>query len=469
MSRTKNEVVQFEKYKHYNPELESAIIGACMLETTAFARVCEILKAEMFYQEQNRIIYLAIHSMFNENMPIDLLTVCTFMVRSSQKLPGDEIAYVLTTKIRDVVSTAHLEYHAIMAKQMWLDREMIRIRTSGVDSSQDGITQLQTLQQEITNLSLNTVTNDWADMSELMVKLYEHQDSMMKTQGMGKATGFRLLDREYGGFHDGQVIVLAARPSVGKSAMAGQFAVNMAAKGIPVGIISLEMNNVDIAARIAAIDTSTDFSTVFRGLNMDEIQRQNLHERILKSTANLPIYVSDATNVTVMDIKAKAYKLKQKKNLGMIIVDYLQLVDGDETRNSTRENVVSKISRGMKIMAKELNIPILLLAQLNREVDKRKGESRYPQLSDLRESGAIEQDADVVMFLHSDYKSGFTTDEHGNSTENKSNLIIRKWRNGRANVFIDLEFDGPTMRFTEPPSSMPVGNWKAVSNQERSW
>lgn len=400
--------------------------------------------------------------MFENNLPIDMMTVADFIMRRKgiKELFGHNVPYAISRKTLSVVSSAHLEYHGLCIKEMWLEREVMKITMGGVDPSNDGLTQLKDVQDRLRELTTHTVVSDWQDMSQLLVDLSKHQDDMLKTKGMGLITGFKTIDQNYGGFHPGQMIVIAARPSVGKSAFGGQIAINLARSGAGVGIVSLEMNNNEIAARIAAIDTDMDFTTIYRNLYADENERQKFYQKVSSSTSSLPIFVTDRTDVNVMDIKAKAYKLRQKQNISCLIVDYLQLVGADSSNNRSRENEVAKISRGFKIIAKELQVPLVVLAQLNREVEKRKGKERFPQLSDLRESGAIEQDADVVMFLHSDYKSGIIEDEQG-STENRAHLVIRKWRNGQANIIVDLDFNGPQMKFTESNHTQ-FGNFRPV-------
>jgi replicative DNA helicase len=249
------------------------------------------------------------------------------------------------------------------------------------------------------------------------------------------------------------LVVIGARPSVGKSAFMGQMALSMARNGKKVGIVSLEMNNNEIAARLSSIETHTDFKTIFRNLFKDENSRQLWYNKLSNFT-NLPIYITDKTNVSATNIKAKAQKLRHEiKGLDCLFIDYLQLVSSEgESKSRNRENEVSQISRTCKLIAKDLNIPVIILCQLNRDVTKRTGKNRYPQLSDLRESGAIEQDADVVMFLHRDWTTGiqeYMYDENGNSKENHADLIIRKWRNGANNIHIELEFDAPKMQFIE--------------------
>jgi replicative DNA helicase len=297
-----------------------------------------------------------------------------------------------------------------------------------------------------------------------MVELYQHQETMKQSGGLGLSTGVKEIDQENGGFHPGQMVVIGARPSVGKSALAGSIALHAALNGHKVGIISLEMSNTEIAARLAALDTNTDFSVLYRGLYRDEYQTQAVYDKIGNHTSQLPIYVTDKTNVNVIEIRSKADKLKSLHGLDLLIIDYLQLIDVPEMYNRTRENEIAKVSRYTKIMAKELNIPVVLLCQLNRESTKRTGEHRYPQLSDLRESGSIEQDADVVLFLHRDYMNGLSTNEDGSSTEFQADLVVRKWRNGKNNFIIPMDFDPPKMKFVSRGifNGETSNNWQPI-------
>lgn len=451
----------FQKDIHYSLDLEAEILGACLLETTAFSRVFGLLSAENYYSSDHQKVFEIISEMFDKNLPVSLQSVYdyTFRQKGIESLNQTNTAYYLTRLTTKVVSTANLEYYSVILKQMWTAREIIKLTSSGIKSL-NVRSEIINLQARLTELNSTGYTSDWKDMDELMAGLYAHQDEMAKTQGQGLLTGFPTIDRVYGGFFKGQMIVVGARPSVGKSAFAGQMAMNMARNGNRVGFISLEMNNNEIAGRFAALDTGISFSEIFRGLYQDDDQKEKFYQRVNSSTSELPISVSDKIDVNISEIKAKAYKLKHRHGrLDCIILDYLQLVDGDSASNKTRENEVSKISRGCKLMAKELEVPVIILAQLNRDVDKRKGKDRYPQLSDFRETGAIEQDADVAIFLHSDFKSGHEMDDEGNSTEDKADIVIRKWRNGIPNLIIPLDFDGPSMRFTERNTQ-----WKRVTD-----
>lgn len=451
----------FKNHIHYSIELETEILGACLLETTAFPRIFGLLEERVFYSDEHKMVFSFMLQMYENNMPLTMISILDFIVRRKniENIYGNNVAYYIALLTKKVTSTANIEYYSMILKQMWIDREIIIITNSGT-KKEDSRKEIINLQSKLSELSSTGFTNDWQDMDELMVNLYKHQDEMVKTKGMGLLTGFKTIDRVYGGFFKGQMIVIGARPSVGKSAFAGQMAMNMARNSNRVGFVSLEMSNNEIAARFASIDTGMPFTEIYRGLYQDENQREYFYKVVSDKTASLPISVSDKTDVNISEIKAKAYKLKHKHGrLDCLILDYLQLVDGDSQSNRNRENEVAKISRGCKIIAKELEVPLIILAQLNREVDKRKGKDRYPQLSDFRETGAIEQDADVAMFLHSDFKSGHLEDDNGNSTEGQADIVIRKWRNGVPNLIIPLDFDGPKMKFSERSFFMPVKNY----------
>lgn len=461
--------MEFKNGVNYSIELERAILGICVLLKHGFGRVYSLIEKDCFYSTANQIVFENLAEMYKNGLPIDIFTVSDYIrrVKGIETLEGYNPCYYITRLTNDVVNDTHLEYHCFIVKTMWMEREIVRLTHGGMGKLDGTINQqVKTIQDKLYSLQIKAADHDWTDMTQLMVDLYQHQEEMKKTGGVGVVTGISVIDRENGGFQNGQLIVLGARPSVGKSAFAGGIAVEMAKKNKTVGFVSLEMSNTEIAARLAAYDTDTDFNVIYRGLYKDMNDAHRLYERIANSTSTLPIYVSDKTKVSVPEIRAKADKLKSIHGLDCLFIDYLQLVNsvgGSYTKN--RENEIAEMSRGCKIMAKELNIPVVLLCQLNREVTKRTGDDRYPKLSDLRESGAIEQDADVVMFLHSDFMSGIETDEHGNSTQNQSDLVIRKWRNGRSNFIVNLEFDRPKMKFSER-NALPQISYPAMRQIE---
>lgn len=441
----------FTKDRHYSQDLETAIIGICLLEKEAFSRTYGLITDEHFYFDANREVYNAMKWLYDNNGPIDALTVCDELVRRRgfENFYGYSVGMYLLTCTKHVTSSANLEYHCRIIYEMWLEREIIRLTYSGPGEG-NAREKIIALQNKLTLISAGQSEQEWYSMSDLMIELFRHRERV-QAQGPGILTGLKRLDQTNGGLMNGDMIVLGARPSVGKSAFLGLLSMNMAKNGRKVGIISLEMSNAKIAGRLAALDTGVDFATLYRGLAIDEAMQERLYQQIGNRTAQLPIFVSDKTQVSMPEIKAKAMKLKHKEGCDILFIDYLQLVDssGYGNKNSNRENEVRQMSRGCKLMAKELDIPVVVLAQLNREVTGRKGDDRYPKLSDLRESGAIEQDADVVMFLHRDWMSGFETNERGESTEREADLIVRKWRDGEPNLRIPLEFDPPRMKFSE--------------------
>jgi replicative DNA helicase len=453
----------FKKDVHYSQGLETAIIGQCLFEKEAFSRTYGIITEEHFYFSANREIFAAMRWMYDNNLPIDARTVCDTMVRKRgfDNFYGYSVGTFIFTAINHVTSSMHLEYYCHCIYEMWIEREILRLTYSGPGEG-NSRQKIMDLQNKLTLLSAGKGEQEWMDMSSLILELFKHREKV-QTQGPGILTGLKSLDQTNGGLMNGDMIVIGARPSVGKSALLGLLAMNMARNGKKVGVVSLEMSNAKIAGRLASLDTGVDFAVLYRGLEIDENEQRQLYYQLANQTAKLPIYVSDKTQVSMSEIKAKAQKLIHKHGCDILFIDYLQLVDssGFGSKNSNRENEVRQMSRGCKIMAKDLDMPVVVLAQLNREVTNRKGEDRYPKLSDLRESGAIEQDADVVMFLHRDWMSGFETKEDGSSTEREADLIVRKWRDGEPNLRIPLDFDPPKMKFSE---RKVYGNFKPMRN-----
>lgn len=464
----------FKNHIDYSQDLEEVILGACLLEKTAIARVYDLLEPKNFYKTVHGVIFESMLDMYKMSVPIDLLTLFDYLYnrKNITEIENYPTGWYLTKVTRDVVSTAHLEIHSHIIKQMWMQRELISITNGKIKLDGENVKEdIFNVSKAIQDINTGLFQKDWKDMSELMIELAKHQDKMLINEGKGLTTGIVKLDELNGGFFGGQMIIIGARPSVGKSAFMGQMAIAMAKQGKKVGIISLEMNNNEIAARLSSIETLTDFKTIYRNLFADENARARWYTQITDSFIGLEIYVTDNTKVSALDIKSKALKLKhQAKGLDCIFVDYLQLVDADEkSKFSNRENEIRQISRMVKLMAKDLDIPIIVLCQLNRQSTHRTGNNRYPQLSDLRESGSLEQDADVVMFLHRDWMLGvqeYMIDENGNSTKDKADLIVRKWRNGEPNLHIELEFEGAKMKFVEKGLSQyyPLENTEANEN-----
>lgn len=443
-------MTDLREYIHYGPGLERLILGACLIEKSALGRTYGLLEPECFYVSAHRVVYDVMKEMYDYSIPIDIETVVQRIVsKGLEELEGHKVPYFVTSLTYSVVSSAHLEYHCHLVKEMWRRRRILEIKYEKLEDDLDPRKNIQDMTDQIREVLGTDIKKDWWDMTDLMYELMKHQAEMAQGKRSFITTGFNKADNLNGGFYNGQMIVIGARPSVGKSALMGQLALKMARSGKRVGIISLEMNNTEIAARLSSLETGIEFSRVFRDIANDENLHRRFYDRISKDTINLPIYISDKTKVNINEIRAKAIKLKATKGCDCLMIDYLQLVDSHtENRNYNREQEVAKMSRGIKLMAMELDIPVIILCQLNRQVTARSYKDRFPKLSDLRESGAIEQDGDVVMFLHRDYMSGWQTDEQGLSTETRADLLCPKWRNG-ATFHLELDFDPPKMRFSE--------------------
>ncbi len=447
---------------YYGKDLEHAVLGICILEPEGFGRIYGLVEEKHFYLEDAKKTFNVLHEMFINSIPIDLYTVCQKMVSGNVKLNwqskyGSDNQYQSTISFlmnltHAVVSSIHLEYWAYLIKEFWKKRELESLTRSGIDLQANTSKQGYDINNKINEILSGEIRQDWHSMEELMFNLMKHQEEIKGGAKTLITTGFKAVDRLNGGFSDGQLIVIGARPSVGKSALVNKLAFAVARNKKPVGVISMEMNNIEIAARLASLETSTSFQVVHRNLFRDEDEHRIFYNQVAQSV-NLPIYVSDKTKVDVHEIRSKAIKLKHKHGLSLLIVDYLQLIDSSTNKNYNREQEVARISRGLKLIAMELNVPVVVLCQLNRAVTKRDYKNRLPQLSDLRESGAIEQDADIVIMLHRDWMAGFEVDDKGNSTETTADLVCLKWRNG-APFHLELDFNPPLMKFSEKGSNL---------------
>lgn len=448
-------------------EIEKAVLGICLLEKNAFGRTYGLIDEAVFYYEDHKKIYTVIREMYDRSLPVDHITVWQKQEEKNIVLSAGLTSWYLCELSMHVVASTHLEYHCHLLKQAWKKRELEKLTRSGIDLSEDPQKQGYSINERINEILGSEAKQDWYSMDELMFQLMVHQQEIASGKKEFVTTGFRAIDKLNGGFTPGQLIIVGARPSVGKSALMGLIAAQIARKNKKVGIVSLEMNNTEIAARLASLDTDTDFGIIYRNLFRDEREQERWYNTVTSKTINLPIYVSDKTKVDVGEIKAKAIKLKHKHGLDMLMVDYLQLVESSGNKNYNREQEVARISRGLKLMAMDMQIPVMVLCQLNRAVTSRKGKDRHPQLSDLRESGAIEQDADVVLMLHRDWMSGVDINpESGMSTEKEADLLGVKWRNG-ATFILPLDFDPQKMKFSEQASTnLSQMNYPKEDNDE---
>lgn len=445
------EAKQFTEGVHYSKGVEYAVLGACLMENTGTGRTYGILKPEYFYNSDSQKIYSTLLEMFDESKPIELVSVLQYMQKKGLQFNGGNPAYMLVQITNNVTSTAYLEYYCDLIRGMWKLREIEKIKNAPFDPTEDAVKEIAKFYSKLSAINSEETEQDWLGMEDSLIKLAKHQQDIATGEKTFITSGFKIIDRLNGGFYPGQFIVIGARPATGKSALMNKMALQMAAAGKSVGIISLEMENIQLTARMVSAETGVPFQTIYRNLMQDEAERKKYHSIISNQTAKHKIFISDQANVDINSIKAKAMKLK-RKGCDCLFVDYLQLINTDSLKVNNREQEIAKISRGLKILAMELKIPIVALCQLSREIEKRPYPKRFPILADLRESGTIEQNADAVIMLHRDFVAGYTenpTDK--SSTEKEADLLGVKWRNG-APFQVKLQFEPETMHFTEASS-----------------
>lgn len=435
----------YRNHIHYDEMLERAVLGACLLEKDAFARIYKLVEPEHFYGQQNAMIMRTLTEMWADGKVIDLITVNLEIHQSGRHTKFFDIPQLYIMQLtNEVVSTAHLEHHALYLREMFAKRELIRIQSEAGAGNDDTLIKIIEMQEQLSRVLSVRSTDDWLDMSRVMLGLNKHMDDVRGKDILGVPTGFPTLDTITSGLIGTELVVIGARPSVGKTAFASGLIVNAARKGYTVGVINLEMPHTQVGARLLSYDSGIEFWRIFRAKKL-EGEEQRLFEAIA-TMGTLPIYISQSTYATASEIRSKAIKLRNKAGLGMLVIDYLQLIEGEGKGNETREREVARLSRALKMLALELNIPVLLLVQLNR--DSEKSPAKMPRMSNIRESGAIEQDADKVILLHRDWKSGVEIDEQGRSTENQATIIIEKNRNGDC-TRLQVNFHPDTMKFYE--------------------
>lgn len=452
-------------------ELEEAVLGAIMLEKSAFDTVTEIIKPECFYVESHQLIYKAMQGLQQKSMPIDILTVVEEL-KMREQLDAVGGPYYVTKLTNSVVSTANIEAHARIVLQKFIQRELIRISGEIIgdayEDSTDVFDLLDESETKMFNITNNYLKKNFEDIQNVLAKTINRIDELRtKTEDIsGVPSGFPTLDRITYGWQPTDLIILAARPSVGKTAFALNLARNSAlhpTKPVPVGFFSLEMSASQLVQRILSAESEIKMEKISRG-KLENYEYEQLLSKGIKKLEVAPIYIDDTAALNIFEFRAKARRLVNKHNVGVIIIDYLQLMSGTGDRGSNREQEISNISRNLKALAKELNVPIIALSQLSRAVETRK-ESKMPQLSDLRESGAIEQDADMVMFIYRPEYYEVMNNEHGESTHGETHIRIAKHRNGSLET-IKLRAKLEIQKFEEwdDNGGMPGlgSNWKPV-------
>ncbi|MFH0895365.1 MAG: replicative DNA helicase [Bacteroidota bacterium] len=420
------------------PDLEEAVLGALLIEKDALTAVVDKLKPECFYKESHQRIYASILRLFALSEPVDILTV-TNDLRKSGELEIAGGAYAITQLTNRVASSAHIEFHASIIIQKYIQRELIRISSEVIrdayDETTDVLELLDKAEKNLLGVSETNLRRSYDDISILLNKAIEQIEAATKMEGHLSAhsvpSGFVELDRVTAGWQKSDLIILAARPGMGKTAFVLSMARNMAVDyKRPIAIFSLEMSAIQLVTRLISAETELPSEKLRKG-QLEDHEWVQLHEK-MAALSDAPIFIDDTPALTIFELRAKCRRLKQQKGINLVVIDYLQLMSAglDNRGGGNREQEISSISRALKSLAKELEIPIIALSQLSRAVETRAGSSRRPILSDLRESGAIEQDADIVAFIYRPEYYKINADEQGKSTEGLAELILAKHRNG---------------------------------------
>lgn len=438
------------------PEVEKAVLGALMIDRDAYAVVCEILRPESFYEPRNQMVYAAIRDLSMDEKPVDVLTVTDKLAQNGTLEQVGGPVYISELSNR-VASSANIEYHAHIIAQKSLARQLIAyagdIETFAFDETSDIDELMQHAEGSLFELSQRNMKKDYTQIDpviksavDVIQKASENKDGLT-----GISSGYYKLDDITSGWQDSDLVIIAGRPAMGKTAFALSMAKNISADHqVPMAFFSLEMSNVQLVNRLIANCCEIPGSKILNGqLDPDEWVRL---DKRLPNLLGAPLFVDDTPGLSVFELRTKARRLVREHGVKLIMIDYLQLMNANGMRFSSRQEEVSTISRSLKGLAKELNIPILALSQLNRGVENREGnEGKRPQLSDLRESGAIEQDADMVLFVHRPEYYGFKSDDQGRDLRKKAEIIIAKHRKGATGTVV-LTFRGEFTRFENPES-----------------
>ncbi|WP_017731655.1 replicative DNA helicase [Nafulsella turpanensis] len=456
-------------------DLEEAVLGALMLEKEAITAVIDILKSDSFYKDQHKVIYEAIVDLFNDSEPVDLLTV-TNQLRKRGKLEFVGGPFYITELTTRVNSAANIEFHARIISEMAIKRKLIRIageiQRDAYEDSNDVFELLDRTESALFEVSESNIRKNYADMRSIMRDAIQELEAKKEhTDGLtGVPSGFSALDRVTSGWQKSDLIIIAARPAMGKTAFVVSAMRNAAVEfGKPVAIFSLEMSAVQLVNRMISAEAELESEKIKKG-NLADYEWEQLVHKTARLTES-PIFIDDTPALSVLELRAKCRRLKAQHDIQMVIIDYLQLMSGDSSKSGggkgNREQEIASISRALKNLAKELSVPVIALSQLSRAVETRGGDKR-PMLSDLRESGSIEQDADMVMFLYRPEYYGIMESEEGMPLQGVGEVIIAKHRNGSLDT-VQLKFIGKYTRFTDldgqgPMSVGGMGNFTPVSS-----
>ena len=455
-------------FGHLQPQaldIEKVVLGALMIDSDAFTVVSEMIRPETFYDPRHQKIYGAIQALNLHEKPVDIMTVAEELKRSGELEEVGGPAYIVELSSH-VASSAHIEYHGRILAQKFLARQLIQfasmIETEAFDETIDVDELMQRAEGSLFELSQKNMAQEYTQIDPIVKQAHELLQKAAHNQENGGltgiSTGFTQLDKITAGWQPSDLVIIAGRPAMGKTSFALSLAKNIAIDSrVPVAFFSLEMNNVQLVNRLLSNVCSISGSKILSG-QLDPPDWERFDNNIRKMEG-APIYVDDTPGLSVFELRTKARRLVREHGIKVLMVDYLQLMNANGMRFSSRQEEVSTISRSLKGLAKELNIPVLALSQLNRTVEQRDGiEGKRPQLSDLRESGAIEQDADLVLFVHRPEYYRIFQDEKGNDLHGKAQIIIAKHRKGATDDVL-LSFRGEYTRFANPDedSFMPAG------------
>ncbi|MBC7890653.1 MAG: replicative DNA helicase, partial [Sphingobacteriaceae bacterium] len=433
-------------------EMEEAVLGALMIERDALSAVIDVLHPESFYREAHQRIFIAIRSLFDQSEPVDILTVQNELRRTAELENVGGSVYLAELSQR-VNSAANIEAHARAVTESAIKREIIRIATEcqqhAYEDTTDVFQLLDKLEQGLFSISEKNIRKKTADMGSIMRQALEELEARkhLKDGLTGVPSGFSALDRLTSGWQKSELVIIAARPGMGKTAFILSACRNAAVEfGHGVAIFSLEMSAVQLVNRLISAEAELESEKIKKG-SLSTHEWAQLHHRINRLT-NAPIFIDDTPALSILELRAKCRRLKQQHDVQLVVIDYLQLMTGDNGKGGgNREQEIASISRALKNLAKELNVPVIALSQLSRAVETRGGEKK-PQLSDLRESGSIEQDADMVMFLYRPDYYGITQDEAGNPVQGIGEVIIAKNRSGSLDT-VQLRFIGKFTKFSD--------------------
>ncbi|HLV93052.1 MAG TPA: replicative DNA helicase [Aequorivita sp.] len=452
-TRRNSPVISLEKGKlpPQAVDLEEVVIGALMIDKKGVDEVIDILHPEVFYKPAHQDIFEAIHHLFENSQPVDLLTVSA-QLKKAGKLEAVGGEFYLIQLTQKVSSSAHIEFHARIVLQKYIQRSLIKISSEIIEASYDEGTDvfdlLDSAEAKLYEVAQGNIKRSSETAQSLVIQAKKRIEEIANKEGLsGVPSGFAKLDKLTSGWQPSDLIIIAARPGMGKTALTLSMARNIAVEhNIPVAFFSLEMSSVQLITRLISSETHLNSEKLRTG-NLEKYEWEQLNVKV-KDLEKAPLFIDDTPSLSIFDLRAKARRLSSQHGIKLIVVDYLQLMTaGGSQKGGNREQEISTISRNLKALAKELNIPVIALSQLSRAVETRGG-SKRPLLSDLRESGAIEQDADIVSFIYRPeyYKIDEWDDDDHTPTAGQAEFIVAKHRNGGLDE-IRLKFIGSLGKF----------------------